>query len=328
MKSLRAVLVLLGIAIPGYSAALLPGVIGPWKQVSTAPLPVSADRALWDEYGLQDSAQGIYRTAGKTLTVEAWRLTDSTGSLAAFDLLRPVAARRAPAELEELTPNAALTPSGALVALGNYLVHFEGAVPEPEAIANMFRSMARYEHSSLPTFITYLPDRAIANSQRYIGGPVALTRFLPGIDVSAAGFHLGAEAAIAEYQPDLKLALFSYPTPAIARNREAELSKTAGAIVKRSGPLVAVVLQTKDQNAAERLLAQIRYQAVVTTGEKPSSPKDNPGNLLLNVFYLIVILAGFCLVSGLLFGAFRMVFRRSGSSGDGEEILALHLGGR
>ena len=180
----------------------------------------------------------------------------------------------------------------------------------------------------LPTFISYLPDHTLPNSEHYIGGPVALSHFFPGIDSSAAGFHLGAEAAVADYQPGLRLALFSYPTPAIARNREAELAKIPGTVVKRSGPLVAVVLHPLDANATERLLAQIRYQAVVTTGEKPYTPKDNPGNLLLNVFYLIVILMGFCLASGLLFGVFRMIFRRSGASGDGEEILALHLGGR
>jgi hypothetical protein len=329
MKSTFVLLVAIAGSLPAFSAtAILPGVIGPWKQVSSTPLEVTSERPLWDEYGLQDAAQGTYQNAGKTLLVQAWRLADSTDSLGAFEVLRPADARRAPAELEELTPNAALTGTGALVALGNYVVRFEGAVPQPDDVANMFRSMPRYEHAALPTFTTYLPDGALPNSGRYIGGPVALHRFAPEIDASAVGFHFGAEAAVAEYKPDLKLALFSYPTPAIARNREGELSKIPGSVVKRSGPLVAVVMQTKDQNAAERLLAQIRYQAVVTTGEKPASPKDNPGNLLLNVFYLIVILMGFCLASGLLFGVFRMIFRRSGSSGDGEEILSLHLGGR
>ena len=327
MKLFFSLLVLLAAAVPGRSD-ILPGVIGPWKQVSTKPLDVKANRPLWDEYGLQDAAQGTYQNGGKSLRVEAWRLTDSTASLGAFEYLRPADARPAPTALQELTPNAALTASGALLALGNYLVRFDGAVPEPDSVANMFRSMARYEHSMLPAFPSYLPDQQLPNSQHYIGGPVALAQFFPGVDASAAGFHLGAEAAVANYTSGLKLAVFSYPTPAIARNREAELAKTPGAVTKRSGPLVAVVLHPPDGNAAERLLSQIRYQAVVTTGEKPATPRDNPGNLLLNVFYLIVILMGFCLASGLLFGAFRMIFRRSGSSGDGEEILALHLGGR
>ncbi len=327
MKTILFSLVLLGISVQARSA-ILPGVIGPWKQVSTSPLPVPGNQPLWQEFGLQDSAQGVYQRAGQTLHVQAWRLTDSTAALGAFQFLRRPDAHLAPAPLLELTPNAVTFPTGALLTLGNYVVRFEGAVPEPDATANMFRSMARFEHSMLPTFTSYLPDHQLPNSQRYIGGPVALSQFFPGVDASAVGFHFGAEAAVADYNPGLKLALFSYPTPAIARNREAELSKVPGSIVKRTGPLVAVVLHPQDGNAAERLLSQIRYQAVITTGEKPATLKDNPGNFMLNVFYLIIILMGFCLASGLVFGGIRMLFRRSGASGDGDEILALHLGGR
>ena len=326
MKPFLLFLTSLFLAVPG-QAAILPGVIGTWKLVSTAPLPVQTDRPLWDEYGLQDSEQGVYEKAGATLKVEAWRVADSTASMAAFDYLRPATAKP-DLKLDELTPEAALTPSGALVALGNYLVRFDGPIPEPDAIANLFRSMARYEHSSLPTFHTFLPIHEIPNTERYIGGPVALKQFFPGVEPSVVGFHLGAEAASADYKPDLKMALFSYPTPSIARDREAALTKIPGAIVKRTGSLVAVILHPSDANGAESLISQVHYQATVTTGQKPFTPKDNPGNLMLNIFYLILILFGFCVVSGVLFGVFRMIFRRSGPSGDGEEILALHLEGR
>ncbi len=326
MKTFLLLLASFSLALPG-SAAILPGVIGPWKLVSTAPLPVSSNRPLWDEYGLQDSEQGVYQKAGGTLKVEAWRVADSTASMAVFDFLRPADAKPAPT-FDELTPEAALTPNGALVALGNYLVRFGGPVPEADAVANMFRSMARYEHSSLPTFNSYLPARAVPNSERYIGGPVALKEFFPGVDPSVAGFHLGGEAAVADYKSGLRMALFSYPMPSIARDREAALSKIPGAIVKRTGPMVAVILHPSDANVAENLISQVRYQATVTTGQKPATPRDNPGNLMLNIFYLILILFGFCVASGVLFGVFRMIFRRSGPGDEGEEILALHLEGR
>ncbi len=314
------------IAVPGWGA-ILPGAIGQWKQVSSSPLDVQTNRPLWDEYGLQEAAESVYRGPAGTLAVQAWRLADSTSSMAAFEYLRPAGAKPAPA-FDSLTPNAALLPDGGLVALGNYLVRFQGALPEPEAVADMFRSMAHYERSALPTFNTYLPSRQIPNTERYIGGPVSLQQFFPEVQPAVAGFRLGAEAAVAEYQPSLKLALFSYPTPSIARDREAALTKIPGAVVKRTGPLVAVIAHPADPNAAEKLLSQIRYQATVTTGERAPNKKDNPGNLLLNVFYLILIVGGFCLVSGVVFGLGRMVFRRSGPAGDGEEILALHLEGR
>ena len=84
-------------------------------------------------------------------------------------------------------------------------------------------------------------------------------------------------------------------------------------------------MHPNNANAAEALLAKVRYQATVTTGEKPPSPKDNPANLLLNIFYLIGILIAFCIASGLMFGLIRLLVVRSRASGDDEEILTLHL---
>ena len=81
---------------------------------------------------------------------------------------------------------------------------------------------------------------------------------------------------MAEYPGDLKLALFSYPLAAMARDQAASFAKIPGAVVKRTGPLVALVIQPKDANAAERLLSQVRYEATVTTGQPPKTKKDNP----------------------------------------------------
>jgi hypothetical protein len=72
-------------------------------------------------------------------------------------------------------------------------------------------------------------------------------------------------------------------------------------------------------------LSQVRYQAAITTGEKPHTVKENPGRILLNIFVLIAILSAFCIVSGILFGLLRLILRRSGASREGEEILTLHL---
>lgn len=317
-------------ASPGFSA-ILPGVIGPWKQISNAPLAVKTQRPLWDELGLQDSEQAVYQKGAARLGVEAWRVADSTAAMGAFDFKRTPTARPAPT-LDTLTPCAALintaAGTGALVALGNYLVEFDGVVPEPDDVANLFRRLPRFENSGLPAFPGYLPARQIPGSERYIGGPVALKEFFPGVEPSTAAFHLGAEAATADYPSGLRLALFSYPLPAIARDRSAEMSKIPYAIVKRSGPLVAVVLHPKDVDAAERLLSQVRYQASVTTGEKPHTVKENPARLLLNIFFLIAILSGFCILSGVLFGLLRVALRRSGLENEGEELLALHIDGR
>src|SRR4029077_14634320 len=95
----------------------------------------------------------------------------------------------------------------------------------------------------------------------------------------------------------------SYPTPQIAMQKETDFRGIPGGnIVKRSGPLVAVVLTPPDPDAAERLLSQVKYQASVTLDQWVPSHKDNIGNLVINAFVLIGILLAFALVSGLGFG--------------------------
>ena len=308
-------------------AAVLPGIIGTWKFQSRAPLEIQTNRALWDELGLQESEQGVYKKGAAEARVEAWRVADATAAMEAFDFVLPADAKPAPS-LSALSPYAALTGGGLLIASGNYLVAIHGFVPEAEEAADMFRRMPRYEGSSLPSLPNYLPDREVPNSERFVGGPQALKLFFPGVEPSQAGFRFGAEASVADYPGGLRLALFSYPLPMIARERAEQFSKIPNAVVKRTGPLVAVVLHPSDTNAAETLLAKVRYQATITTGQPPKSRKDNAANLLLNIFYLIGILIALCLASGLMFGLIRLFVVRSRTTGAEEEILTLHLEGR
>lgn len=305
-------------------AAILPGIIGPWKFVSRAPLEIKSNQPLWAELGLQESEQGVYKKGAVEAQVEAWRLVDATEAMGAFDSLVPSDSKPAHT-LDALTPNAALTGNGVLLASGNYLVFIHGFVPEADEAADMFRRMPRYENSPLPNLPLYLPEHELPNTERYVGGPEALKLFFPGIQPSLAGFRYGAEAVVADYPSGLRMALFSYPLPAIARDRAAEFSKLPDAFVKRTGPLVAVVLHPSNGNLAESLLAKVRYQATVTTGEKPRSRKDDPADLLLNIFYLIGILILLCLASGVMFGLIRLFVIRSRATGQEEEILTLHL---
>jgi hypothetical protein len=88
---------------------------------------------------------------------------------------------------------------------------------------------------------------------------------------------------------------------------------------------VAVVVAPPDPDAAERLLAQVKYQASVTLDQWVPSHKDNIGNLVINAFVLIGILLGFSIVSGVAFGALR-AFRRRGNRGEeADGLTTLHL---
>lgn len=318
--------------VPAFlSAAILPDNIGPFHK-SGSTTPALQNKSVWDEYGLQDSEEATFENAGKTLHVLAYRLQDATGGLAAFQWQRPADARPDP-KLADLTKLAASTESREVVVLGNHLLILDGYHPTSEELSTVFRSLPRQEAGPLPTLPDHLPGGLLVpDSERYVLGPASLAQFDPEVSPSAAAFHLGTEVQSGVYKTasgeQLKMAIFSFPTPDAARGQQAVLGNIPKSIVKRAGPLVAVVFSPKDTDAAEKLLAQVRYEASVTTGQKPLTKKDNVGNFMLNTFMLIGILLVFCLLSGLMFGLFRSVFRRGGETGEGDQMISLHLGDR
>jgi hypothetical protein len=304
------------------SATILPENIGPYQRTATAQ-PNLTDRALWDEYGLKESETGTYEGANAKFTVTAWRLQDTTGALAAYDWQRPAGSKPS-----ELAPLSAETAHSVLLVEGNYLLSFAGYKPELPELAALADSLKNVDTSALPTLPSFLPsDNLIAASERYITGPVALQKFAADIPPSVAGFHYGAEAQLGVFHGangDATLAIFDYPTPQIAMQKIADFEKL-GKPAKRSGPLIAVVLSSLDPDFAERLLAEVRYQAQVTRSEYVPTRRDNLGELLLNIVILIGILLLFSAVSGLAVGGVRTFLRRSGRGHEAEAMISLHL---
>ncbi len=320
-------LLLLLLAACAANAAILPDTIGDWKKGTAAPAVVP-DQKVWQEYGLQDSETAEYSAASHTkYSILAFRFADATGAFAAFNQARP-----ADAQLVSVTGLGVANATDEVVAVGNYLFIFRGYKPNPEELNHVVGTAPRYSQSPLPTLPKYLPGGALPNSERYITGPDSLARFAPEIPPSTAAFHFNAEAELAKYAgkqgKETRLILFNYPTMEMARDRIAHFQQIPGAIVKRSGPLVAVALNPASPDDAERLLARIKYQAEVTLPEHVPTQKDNPANLFLNIFVLCLVLAGFCVVSGLVVGGLRVLLRRSGASGDGDNMISLHLSGR
>jgi hypothetical protein len=307
-------------------AAIWPDAIGAFHKIAT-PASTLLDSPVWEECGLAETEAAVYENGGAKFTATAWRLRDSTGALAAFDWQRN--SQAAPSKVAAL---AVETPTTLLMAHGNYLLFFDGykpAAPELDAVVEELRNV---DTTALPTLPGFLPsENLVANSERYILGPVGLAEFDPGIPPSVAAFHLGAEAQLGVFHSpkgDMALAIFNYPTPQIAMQRIGEFEKIPGAVAKRSGPFVAVVLSPPDSDAAERLLSQVRYQAAVTRDEYVPTRRDNIGNLVINAFVLIGILLSFAVVSGLFAGGFRVLLRHSRKAGEAEAMITLHLEGR
>jgi hypothetical protein len=305
-------------------AAIWPDNFGTFAKTSAAPVAVT-DRALWDEYGLDEAEKAEYAVSDQRFTATAYRLADPTGALAAFQWLRPADAR--PSDIGE---HAAETPGMTLLAFGNYLFRFEGRRPEVEELAALFGALPLLDQSALPALSGYLPaDNLVPNSQRFVTGPTSLERFEPGIPPSVAAFHYGTEAQLGKYRAgaaEMLLAVFSYPTPQIARERVIEFQQLPGALAKRSGPLVAVILSPSDADEAERILSKVRYQAKISWSEYVPTRRDNVGHLILTIFMLIGVLLAFAIVSGLALGGIRTMLRLwLGRGREEDSIILLNL---
>jgi hypothetical protein len=305
------------------SAAIWPDALGPFHRTaqSTATL---TDRGLWDEYGLKDSESATFENGKEKFTATAYRLQDTTAALGAFDWQRPNDAKAS-----TLAPLAAETAIRAVLVRGNYLFVFQGYKPSPADLALVLDPLLNVDSTPLPTLPGFLPSQGlVANSERYVIGPAGLQKFDGGIPPSVAAFHQGAEAQLGVFRSpkgDMTLAIFNYPTHQIAVQKEQDFQKLAGAVVKRSGPLVAVVLSPPDADAAERLLAQVRYQAQVTLNERIPTSLNQVGNMLINIFVLTGILLVFSLIAGLFVGGFRtfLLHGRKGRVADGMIMLNL-----
>jgi len=310
------------------AAAVWPEQLGAFHRVSDQSVSFQSNQEIWDEYGFRDGEEAHYEGAGEQFTARAWRFQDSTGAMAAYEWLRLPGSK--PSSVARL---AAEDATGATIAHGNYVLVFVGYHPAAPLLVTVIEGLQQVDNSPLPTLMGYLPTQdLIPNSERYVEGPAALQKFYPGIPPSTAAFHLSAEAQIGTFNEvpsgpggDLKLAIFSYPTPQIARQQTAQFQQIAGAMVKRSGPLVAVILSPPNPDAAEKLLSLIRYQADITLDQRVNTRRDNIGDLVINAFVLIGILLCFALVGGLAFGSVRAFLRRGGRGEAADAMIVLHL---
>jgi hypothetical protein len=315
---------LLALLLPALAqAAVWPDAIGAYHRTA-ASKPMLADGPIWDEFGLRESETATYENGSARFTATAWRLQDSTGALAAYDWQRP--AKSEPSKLAAL---AAETAGSLLLVHGNYLLSFSGYKPTTPELDPIVESLRNVDTTDLPALPGYLPSQdLVPGSERYITGPASLRKFNPGIPPSVAAFHLGAEAQLGVFhgpKGETVLTIFNYPTHQIAMRQAAGFGTIPGAEVKRSGPLVAVILSPPDPDAAERLLAQVRYRAEVTRDERVPTLRDNIGNLVVTAFVLTGLLLVFCVASGLAFGGSRVFLRRFRKGEDPEAMITLHL---
>jgi len=305
-------------------AAVWPEQFGTFVRSSAGSAAVT-QRAVWDEYGLQASEQAVYKSGAESFRAEAFRFRDPTGALAAFQWQRPADAK--PSTLGE---HAAETGKQVIFAVHNYLFRFEGRKPPTAELAGLLVQLPQLDRSALPVLPGYLPSAGLTpNSERYVLGPVSLKAFEPRIPPSVAAFHVGAEAQLGAFgagKEKMSLAVFSYPTPHIARDRVKAFSAIPGAVAKRSGPLVAVAFASSDPDEAEMLLAKVEYEATLTWNQYTPTRRDNIAHIILVIFELCGVLLLFCAGAGLAFSGLRLLARRLFPRwAGGDSVILLHI---
>jgi hypothetical protein len=306
------------------SATILPERIDTFTRGEEKPVALK-DQAIWDEFGYDASAQAEYSGGGQTFHLSVIRMKDSTGAMAAFRWQRPAGSQ--PSKFDKL---AVETPGTLFLAFGNYVFQYDGRRPTVAEFEELLAKLPKLEKASLPALPGFLPTKnMIAGSDRYILGPASLEAFAPGVQPGMAGFSTGAEGAMAKYSSpsgEFAIALFSFPTPHLARDKMVEFQKIQGAVVKRSGPLVAVALPPVNPDAAERALAEVRYEANITLNQKVPGQGENVGSLVVSIFTLAGILILLAAAGGIAMGGFRILWQKiTGHKIAEDSMIVLHL---
>ena len=262
----------------------------------------AADEPIWKEIGLESTApanQPDYR-------LTAWKFRDATSALAGLGELVSASKDR-------------------VERVGNYVVVCQGNCPK-----DLAPLAAGHRDGSVAAFYSYLPVRSLVpRSERYVVGPVGLNRNLPQIPESTAAFQFGTEAAAARYRTskgERTLAIFSFLTPQMARQQFPDFRKIPGSVVKRSGPMIAIVLDSDEKSAAP-LLKDIEYQASLSWDQQPPLVilPQTAAQIVLAGLKLAGVVIGFCLLSGLAYGAFRLLRRAFGYTSADDSMILLGL---
>jgi hypothetical protein len=282
------------------------------------------DADLWKEYGLVRT-----ETAHRgEQTVTSHQLKDLTGAVAAFEWQRSPDAKTC-----QLASFCSQDAKQTTISEANYVVKFEGRAPTQAEVDETLKALPDKHATSLPAILSFLPKEGrLPNSARYILGPSSLKAFAPELASSNPGFSEGAEAQVATYQikggSPVRLALFYYPTPEMARMHTIGFRQAVGMHVKRSAVLVAAVFGAATDEQADTVLSRVQYEAKITWNDlPPPSPMKPLYRLLVDILYISTLLSVLCLAAGLVYASIRFYRRRYGTLESDEAMTTLNLTG-
>jgi hypothetical protein len=326
----RFPLLLCLLLVAGFAQAKDPVILPPsfngWQldksSVKTGTDPSSADGAdgaVLKEYGFSNFETGTYTRNGRHMQIKVARFNDASGAFGAFTYYVQPQMQK-----EDIGDRGASNNRRILFSRSNILVDANLEQVTAMSAADL-RALgdalpkARGNVAALPTLTDNLPKQSvIAQSVRYIEGPVALERLGVPIPSALVNFGMGPEVAIASYRTSIgqaRMTLISYPTPQIAAER-LKTFQAAGLpggpfYFKRTGPLVAAINGNIPESEAQSLLASVNYDADVTWNQpaKPN-PKDDPYKFIFALALLVIIVIGAALIFGFAFGGARVLAKR------------------
>jgi len=317
---------------------ILPKQFAGWEMqgnVLTSTDPAAADptkAGVLKEYRFTDLASATYtRDDGRTLKIRAARFADASGAFGAYTFyLRPEMTKENFGDQGVSIGDRALFYRGHILIDAQFsqetamsaaeLRELAGALPRPGGSS-----------SNLPTFIEFLPRRDyVANTQKYVMGPLALAELEPPVPADLVDFGARAEASLAHYTTpsgEATLMLISYPTPQLAADHlkridaahqlaqpQAGISTINGSgtfFDKRTGPIVAIASGGVSDSDAKALLGKVNYEATVTWNTPTENGQVRDLYMLIqNIVVLCAILAGLAIIAGVAFGGFRILMKR------------------
>src|SRR3954466_5405017 len=136
MIRLRALLFLAALPL---SAAIFPESIGEFARGKVTELK-APDPELYAEYGFQSAEQAEFAGPAGKFTIDGWRVHDSTGGLALFQLRRPADATKF-----DISRLAVKTPKGAIIAYGNFVFEYSGLTPTRDQLEELLVQLKQVE---------------------------------------------------------------------------------------------------------------------------------------------------------------------------------------
>ena len=318
--------------------AILPQRFAGWQlqgvlRKSTDPAAADpANAVVLKEYRFTDVESATFvRDDGRTLKIRAARFADASGAFGAYTFYLQREMRK-----EQIGNQAASLGDRVLFYHGHVLVDAQFSRESPMSGDQLRELSATLPHpggsaGNLPTFIEFMPPRDyIANTQKYVMGPVALGTLGLPVSQDLVDFNASSEVTLGRYSMrsgEGTLILISYPTPQLAAEHLARINaahqlplpQKGESIIacshdfcdKRSGPIIAIASGGISDSDAKSLLGMVNYEANVTWNTPTSSPEVHDlYMLILNIVVLCAILAGLAIIAGVAFGGIRILMKK------------------